>query len=113
MININAQIIFFAFQKLNAITIVFHIAYQCEIMSEITLNITIHGPNNNGLLTKIIYTKMIAYDKHQCTNHFLCIAEINCNNNCISNRIYQCAFKSEITLNITIHGSNYNTRQCL
>ena len=53
MININVQIIF------NAITILFHTAFQCAIkseiniditLSEITLNITIHGSNYNRLL---------------------------------------------------------------
>ena len=41
--NINAQLIFVSVKKLIAITIVFHISYQCAIMSEITLNITLHG----------------------------------------------------------------------
>ena len=41
MKNINAQLIFYALQKLSANIIVF-IAYQCAIMSEITLNITLH-----------------------------------------------------------------------
>ena len=35
---------------------------------------------------------MIAYDKHQCTNNFLCIAEINCNNNCIIKIIPMCHY---------------------
>ena len=46
------------------------------------------------------YSIMIAYDKQQCTNHFLCIAEI-----AITIQIhitYQCAIMSEITLNITL-----------
>ena len=30
---------------------------------------------------------MIAYEEHQCTNHFLSFAEINCNKNCISHII--------------------------
>ena len=46
---------------------------------------------------------MIAYDKHQCTIHFPFIEEINCINNCISHAII-----SEITINITLHGSNYS-----
>ena len=54
MININAQIIFFALQKLIAITIEFHISYQCAIMSEITLNISLHGSNCNRLLRHLI-----------------------------------------------------------
>ena len=39
MINIKAEIIFFALQKLITITIVFHVSYQWAILSEITLNI--------------------------------------------------------------------------
>ena len=50
----NAQIIFFALQKLIAITIVFHIAYQYTIMSEMTLNITLHGSNYNRLQRHVI-----------------------------------------------------------
>ena len=50
MININAQIIFFYVKKSSiAITILFHMSYQCAIMPVITLNITIHGSNYNGL----------------------------------------------------------------
>ena len=54
MININAQIIFFALQKLIAITIEFHMSYQCAIMSEITLTITLHGSNCNRLHRQFI-----------------------------------------------------------
>ena len=36
---------------------------------------------------------MIAYDKHICTIHLLCIAEIDFNEKIL----YQCAIKSEIT----------------
>ena len=36
---------------------------------------------------KTFYSIMIAYDKQQCANHFHCIAEINCNNNSISQMI--------------------------
>ena len=52
---------------------------------------------------------MIAYDKHQFTNHFLYNAEI-----AITIQIhttYQCAIMSEITLYITLHSSNYNQSQ--
>ena len=49
-------------------------------MSEITSNITLQGSNNNRLLR---HFSMIAYDKHQCTNHFISIEEIDCNNNCV------------------------------
>ena len=49
MININAQIIFFSVKKSIAITILFHMSFQCTIMPEITLNITIHGSNYNRL----------------------------------------------------------------
>ena len=62
MININAQNIFLALQKLMAITIEFHITYQCAIMSEITLYITIRGSNSK--INKTFYSIMIAYDKH-------------------------------------------------
>ena len=48
---------------------------------------------------------MIAYDKHQYTNQFLCIAEIDSNNNSISH-IIPIAIMLEITFNITFHGSN-------
>ena len=51
---------------------------------------------------------MITYDKHQCTNHFLCIAEINCNNNCIYFTNNTNVPLSEITLNITLPGSKSN-----
>ena len=54
MTNINVQIIFFALQTSIAITIVFHIAYQCNIMSEMTLTITLHGSNDNRLLKYFI-----------------------------------------------------------
>ena len=46
--NHNAQSIFFAMQKLIAV-IIFHISYECAIMSEIT-NISLHGFNCNKLL---------------------------------------------------------------
>ena len=49
--------------------------------------------------------RMIAYYEHQCTNHFLSIAEINYNN-ILFHKSFQCAIMSEITLNITLHGSN-------
>ena len=60
------------------------------IFSKITLNI-MDGSNYNRLLWHFIHfeAKIIAYDKHQCKNHFLCIAEIECDNNCISH-INQC-----------------------
>ena len=67
------QIIFIALQKLIAITIAFHKSYQCGIMSEITLNISLYGSNCNKLLRQF-YSIMIAYDKHQYTNHFPPIA---------------------------------------
>ena len=37
---------------------------------------------------------MIGYDKHQCTNHFHCIAEINYDNNSISLMISNVLFNS-------------------
>ena len=54
MISINAQMNLFALKKLIAKTIVFHISYQYAIMSEIILNITIHGTNYNRLLRHFI-----------------------------------------------------------
>ena len=36
------------------------------------------------------YSIMIANDKHQCTNDFVCIAKINKNKNCISHIIPMC-----------------------
>ena len=50
---------------------------------------------------------MIGYDKHQCTKSFNCIAEIECKNNCITYCISM-YLMSEITLNITLHGSKCN-----
>ena len=44
---------------------------------------------------------MIAYDKHEYTNHFLSIAEINYNNNCISQIIPMCHYVRDY-LNITL-----------
>ena len=41
-------------------------------------------------------------------NHFLCIAEINCNKFFILH-INKSAIMSQMTLNITLHGSNCNT----
>ena len=74
VIDINEQIIFFALQKLFAKRIEFHKSYQCGIMSEITLNITLH------CLTEIdsydISFHNDAYDKNQSTNHYLSSAEI-------------------------------------
>ena len=74
MIYINAQIIFFALQTLIAITIAFHILYQCAIMSEIILNITLHGSNCTRLHT--IYSIMIAYDKLHCKNIFIALKKL-------------------------------------
>ena len=61
--HINAQIIFFAWQKLIAVTIVFRLLYQCTIMTEITLNITLYG--STCKIIKTSYSIMIAYDIHQ------------------------------------------------
>ena len=47
MNDINAQIIFVALQKLIAIKIVFYISNQCAIMTETTLNMTLHGSKCN------------------------------------------------------------------
>ena len=134
MININAQIIFIAAEKLIAIRIVFHILYQCVVMSKITLNIILHCSICNGLLRHFIpywlhmininaqitgfsllklkgknccisqmipmwhyvrnhfkynitrfylykisntcFPIMIAYDKHQCKNHFFALQKL-------------------------------------
>ena len=54
MINIIVEIIFFALQKLIAKTIAFHKSYQCAIMSEIIINILLHGSNCNRLLRHFI-----------------------------------------------------------
>ena len=51
MINFNAQI---ALQIFIEKTIKFPISYQCAIMSEITLNITVHGSNCYRLLRHLI-----------------------------------------------------------
>ena len=72
-------------------------------MSDITLHITLHGSNCNRL-RHFIFLIFFAHYKHQCTNHFLCIAEISSYNNCF-HISYQCAIMSEITLNITLNGS--------
>ena len=71
--------------------------FQCAIMSKITLNITLHGSNC------IDYEDIkLAYDKHQCTNQLLCMAEINCSKNCISQIIPMCHYvKNHIKYNIT------------
>ena len=50
---------------------------------------------------------MIVYDRHQCTNHFLCIAEI-ITIIVVLYITYECAIMLEIALNITLHGSNCN-----
>ena len=54
MISINAQMILFALQKLIKIKIVFHISYQCAILSEITLNIILQSSNYITLLRHFI-----------------------------------------------------------
>ena len=103
IMNINAQIIFFPLQKLIAITIVFHISYQCAIMTEIT-DIALFYLK---FITKSFSSALIAHNKHQCTNHFLCFAEINYNDNCFS-QIIPMWHLSEIILKITLHSSNSN-----
>ena len=57
-------------------------------------------------MTKTFYSIMIAY---QFTTHFLCFAEIAITIQI--HTIYLCAIMLEITLNITLHGSNYNRSQ--
>ena len=54
---------------------------------------------------------MIAYNKHQCINHFLSRAETNCNNNCISHFIPMCYYVRN-DFNIIWHYSNYEIK-CL
>ena len=73
IININAQIIFFILQILIGIRIVFHISYQCAMMSEIALNITLHVTNVIDYYDILFHND--AYNEHQCTNHFRCIAD--------------------------------------
>ena len=57
MIYINAQIIFFELKKLIAMTIVFHKLYQCDIMSEVTLNIILdcYRYTNHHIDTQMIF----------------------------------------------------------
>ena len=50
---------------------------------------------------------MTANDKHQCTNHFLCIAAI-IRIKIVFHISYQCDIMSEITSNIILQGYNYN-----
>ena len=104
MININAEIIFFALQKLSAIKIEFHISYQCPIMSEITLNITLHVSNCNRLhfipqwlLMKNINAQIIFFALQKL---IAITIEFHLS--------YEWAIMSEITLNITLHVSNCN-----
>ena len=104
LLNINAQIIFFSVKKLIAITIVFHISCQCAILSAITLNIAVNGSNYNRLLRHFIpwwfliniNAQMILFALHKL----------------IAIRLYftyhTYVLLSVITLNITIHGSNYD-----
>ena len=47
-------IIFFALQKLIAVIFVFHISQQYAIISEITLNVSLHRSNCTKLLTHFI-----------------------------------------------------------
>ena len=63
----NAQFIFIPLQKFIVMIILLIISYQCTIISEMTLNKSIHGPNCNKTFSSIIY------NKHQCTVHLLCI----------------------------------------
>ena len=56
MININAQIIFLELLKLTAIKSVFHIPYQCAIMSEVT---TLRGSNCNRLLRILFHNDFL------------------------------------------------------
>ena len=61
MINLNAQIIFFPVQKPMAITIVFHISFQCAILSEIPINIPSHGSNCNRFIRHFIPWLLMIY----------------------------------------------------
>ena len=47
--DINEQFIFFALQKLIVIINVFINSYQCAIISEMALNISLHGSDCNKL----------------------------------------------------------------
>ena len=82
--------------------IVFIISYQCFITSETITNVSLHGS------TVILYSSiMIAYDKHECTINFHCIAEIICFDSWFINS-YQCAIILEMTLHKSLHYSNCN-----
>ena len=78
MIN-SALIIFFAIAEMNCYD-------KCIshdiIISKITVIISPHGFHYDESLTFI--SIIITHDKHWHANLFLCIAEINCNEKCIS-----------------------------
>ena len=99
---LNAQFILIALQKLIAKIIEFNIASQCAIMSQITLNITLHRSK-----TKAFSSLINPCEKHQCTINFLWLQKLIAN--IIVFIAYQCAIMSEITLNIPQHRSKWNT----
>ena len=51
----------------------------------------------------MLIIRNLAYDQHQCKNHYCWIAEISFNDNCISQITPMCIMW-DITLNITLHG---------
>ena len=103
--NIYAPIIFFALQKLIAITIAFWKSYQCAIMSEINLNTTFHRSNGNRLLRHFIpWLLMISINSRIIffALHKLIAITI------VFHKSYQCDNMSEITVKISLHGCDYN-----
>ena len=104
MININAQIIFFPVQKLIAITIVYHIWYQCALMSEITLNITLHCSNCNRLLRHIVPYSLLMININTQIIFFTSQKLIAIN--ILFHNSYQCVIMSDVTLHITLYGSH-------
>ena len=106
MININVQFIFFSFKKLIAIEIVFHISYQCAILSKIILNITLHDSNCNRLLRHFIpkWLLMININAQIILFPLKKLIAITI----IFHISYQCAIMLDITLRIILQRSNYN-----
>ena len=96
--------IIFPVQKLIAITIVFHIYYQCAIISVITLNIPSHGWNSNRLLRHFIPYLLLMIN----INAQIIFSQKLIATTILFHKSYQCAIMSEINFNITLHGSNCN-----
>ena len=114
MIIINSPIIFFALKKLNARNVhynsccILHILAMCHL-SEITLNQSLHRSNCNRLLRRLIHNDCLWSTSIHIS--FFC-QEIKCK--ALITRVivfyisYQYASMSEITLNVSFHGSNCN-----